>query len=146
MPDFASLSRLLASAPAVFETQLHSLPLLARGKVRDNYAVGDDRILMVSFFQHPFYPEGGSQSNAANLLNVPVPAYTTNTVADHAHILRDAGIRAAIVSTAALAGRVREAAAAAGGRCCSAGLPRRGAPARTSAGGAAQPGGAVAAG
>jgi phosphoribosylaminoimidazole-succinocarboxamide synthase len=35
------------------ETALHtsnitSLPLLARGKVRDNYAVGDDRILMVA--------------------------------------------------------------------------------------------------
>jgi phosphoribosylaminoimidazole-succinocarboxamide synthase len=29
-------------------THLHSLPLLARGKVRDNYAVGDDRILMVA--------------------------------------------------------------------------------------------------
>lgn len=27
---------------------LRSLPLLARGKVRDNYAVGDDRILMVA--------------------------------------------------------------------------------------------------
>ena len=27
---------------------LHSLPLLARGKVRDNYAVGTDRILMVA--------------------------------------------------------------------------------------------------
>ncbi len=36
------------SLPAVFETSLHSLPLLARGKVRDNYAVGDDRILMVA--------------------------------------------------------------------------------------------------
>jgi phosphoribosylaminoimidazole-succinocarboxamide synthase len=34
--------------PAVFETRLHALPLLARGKVRDNYAVGDDRILMVA--------------------------------------------------------------------------------------------------
>ena len=29
-------------------SNLHSLPLLARGKVRDNYAVGDDRILMVA--------------------------------------------------------------------------------------------------
>lgn len=29
-------------------SSLHSLPLLARGKVRDNYAVGDDRILMVA--------------------------------------------------------------------------------------------------
>ena len=27
---------------------LHSLPLLARGKVRDNYAVGSDRLLMVT--------------------------------------------------------------------------------------------------
>ena len=34
---------------------------------------------------------------------VTVPTYTTNTVADHAHILRDSGARAAIVSTAALA-------------------------------------------
>lgn len=33
---------------AVFQTSLHSLPLLARGKVRDNYAVGQDRILMVA--------------------------------------------------------------------------------------------------
>ncbi len=29
-------------------TTLHSLPLLARGKVRDNYAVGDNRILMIA--------------------------------------------------------------------------------------------------
>ena len=36
------------SSPTVFETTLHSLPLLARGKVRDNYAVGQDRILMVA--------------------------------------------------------------------------------------------------
>jgi phosphoribosylaminoimidazole-succinocarboxamide synthase len=27
---------------------LHSLPLLARGKVRDIYAVGSDRLLMVA--------------------------------------------------------------------------------------------------
>jgi len=32
----------------VHTSALHSLPLLARGKVRDNYAVGDDRILMVA--------------------------------------------------------------------------------------------------
>ena len=30
------------------KADLTSLPLLARGKVRDNYAVGDDRILMVA--------------------------------------------------------------------------------------------------
>ena len=33
---------------ALHTSQLTSLPLLARGKVRDNYAVGDDRILMVA--------------------------------------------------------------------------------------------------
>jgi phosphoribosylaminoimidazole-succinocarboxamide synthase len=32
----------------VHTSALHSLPLLARGKVRDNYAVGNDRILMVA--------------------------------------------------------------------------------------------------
>lgn len=34
--------------PALHTSVLTSLPLLARGKVRDNYAVGDDRILMVA--------------------------------------------------------------------------------------------------
>jgi phosphoribosylaminoimidazole-succinocarboxamide synthase len=33
---------------ALYESRLHSLPLLARGKVRDNYAVGSDRLLMVA--------------------------------------------------------------------------------------------------
>ena len=33
---------------ALLESRLHSLPLLARGKVRDNYAVGTDRLLMIA--------------------------------------------------------------------------------------------------
>jgi phosphoribosylaminoimidazole-succinocarboxamide synthase len=33
---------------ALHTSSLHSLPLLARGKVRDNYAVGSDRLLMVA--------------------------------------------------------------------------------------------------
>ena len=33
---------------ALHTSHIASLPLLARGKVRDNYAVGDDRILMVA--------------------------------------------------------------------------------------------------
>ena len=37
-----------SSSPALHTSALASLPLLARGKVRDNYAVGDDRILMVA--------------------------------------------------------------------------------------------------
>jgi phosphoribosylaminoimidazole-succinocarboxamide synthase len=42
MPD-ASLE-----TDTLYESRLHSLPLLARGKVRDNYAVGSDRLLMVA--------------------------------------------------------------------------------------------------
>jgi phosphoribosylaminoimidazole-succinocarboxamide synthase len=36
------------SQPALHTSTITSLPLLARGKVRDNYAVGADRILMVA--------------------------------------------------------------------------------------------------
>ena len=46
------------------------------GNGTENIVAGDQRILMVSFFQHPFYPEGGTRSHASNLVNVPVPAYT----------------------------------------------------------------------
>jgi phosphoribosylaminoimidazole-succinocarboxamide synthase len=35
-------------AHALYQSDLHSLPLLGRGKVRDNYAVGADRLLMVT--------------------------------------------------------------------------------------------------
>ena len=46
------------------------------GNGTEDIVAGDDRILMVSYFQHPFYPEGGSLKRDSNLLNVPVPAYT----------------------------------------------------------------------
>ncbi|MCS7101919.1 MAG: phosphoribosylaminoimidazolesuccinocarboxamide synthase, partial [Burkholderiaceae bacterium] len=35
------------SAP-LFETSIASLPLVYRGKVRDTYAVGDDKLLIVT--------------------------------------------------------------------------------------------------
>ena len=38
----------MSNPQALHTSQLGSLPLLARGKVRDNYAVGNDRILMVA--------------------------------------------------------------------------------------------------
>src|SRR3954471_21366509 len=41
---------------------------------------------------------------------VTVPAYTTNTIEDHRHILANSGVRAVIVSTEALAHRVMPAA------------------------------------
>ena len=45
---------------------------------------------------------------------VTVPAYTTNTTRDHLHVLRDSGARAAIISTAKLAGPLLRAVAEAG--------------------------------
>ncbi|CAG2143150.1 histone deacetylase family protein [Cupriavidus numazuensis] len=37
---------------------------------------GDDRVLMCSFFQHPFYPYSGTEHIATNMANIPLPAYT----------------------------------------------------------------------
>jgi acetoin utilization deacetylase AcuC-like enzyme len=37
---------------------------------------GDERVLMCSFFQHPLFPDSGTEHPAVNMLNVPVPAYT----------------------------------------------------------------------
>src|SRR5258707_3799539 len=33
-----------------------------------------DRVLMASFFQHPFYPYSGAENPAPNMLNVPLAA------------------------------------------------------------------------
>lgn len=46
---------------------------------------------------------------------VPVPTYTTNTIDDHAHILRDSGAQVAIVSAGPIADRVRAGGEKAGG-------------------------------
>lgn len=46
------------------------------GNGTEDIVAGDARILMVGFYQHPFYPYGGARSHAGNLVNLPVPAYT----------------------------------------------------------------------
>ncbi len=46
------------------------------GNGTEDIVAGDERILMVSFFQHPLYPYTGTENPAGNLVNVPVPAYT----------------------------------------------------------------------
>ena len=46
------------------------------GNGTEDIVAGDQRILMVSFFQHPFYPNDWAHSGASNLVNLPVPAYT----------------------------------------------------------------------
>ena len=46
------------------------------GDGTENILAGDMRALMIGIFQHPFYPFCGDQNPAANMLNVPIPAYT----------------------------------------------------------------------
>jgi acetoin utilization deacetylase AcuC-like enzyme len=46
------------------------------GNGTEDIVAGDERILMVSFYQHPFYPLDWVHSSAGNLVNLPVPAYT----------------------------------------------------------------------
>ena len=65
-----------------------------------------DRVLICAE-NRPEYPIAETALMAIRA--VPVPAYTTNTVADHAHLLRDSGARAAIVSNAELAAKVAQA-------------------------------------
>ncbi len=38
--------------------------------------IQEPRVLMASFFQHPFYPYSGTANVGANTVNVPVPAYS----------------------------------------------------------------------
>ena len=46
------------------------------GNGTEDILAGDPRVLMVGFFQHPFYPYTGTEGRAANMVNLPVPAYT----------------------------------------------------------------------
>jgi len=71
-----------------------------------------DRVLLVSESR----PEFNVADTALMAVGaVTVPTYSTNLPADHAHVLRDSGARAAIVSTPALAAKVLAGAAEAGG-------------------------------
>ena len=46
------------------------------GNGTENIFSGDDRALMVGFFQHPFYPYSGTRNPGANMLNTPLPTGT----------------------------------------------------------------------
>ncbi|GAA6143468.1 histone deacetylase family protein [Hydrogenophaga sp. 5NK40-0174] len=67
---------------AKYALQRHGLKRVAiidfdvhHGNGTEDIVAGDDRILMCSFYQHPYYPEW-DHANAPNLVNLPVPAYT----------------------------------------------------------------------
>ncbi len=46
------------------------------GNGTEDIVAGDERILMVSIFQHPLYPFSGAVPMGTNMINVPVPPYT----------------------------------------------------------------------
>lgn len=46
------------------------------GNGTEDILAGDDRVLMVSIFQHPLYPYNGTEPKGSNMVNVPVPPYT----------------------------------------------------------------------
>ena len=46
------------------------------GNGTEDIIAGDERVLMVSFFQHPLYPNSGGVPKGTNMVNLPVPAYT----------------------------------------------------------------------
>jgi long-chain acyl-CoA synthetase len=84
---------------------------VARGLRAAGIAPGD-RVLIASE-NRPEYPIAETALMAIRA--VPVPAYVTNTIDDHAYLLRDSGARAALVSSPALAARLHEAGQRAGG-------------------------------
>jgi long-chain acyl-CoA synthetase len=88
--------------PVSWRETASSIETLARGLVAAGLKPGD-RVLLVSenrpewlIADHAIMAAGG----------VTVPAYTTNTVGDHRHLLNNSGARLAIVSTRVLAERV----------------------------------------
>jgi len=46
------------------------------GNGTEDIVADDERMLMLSFFQYPFYPGSGTVPLGDNMVNVPVPAYT----------------------------------------------------------------------
>jgi acetoin utilization deacetylase AcuC-like enzyme len=46
------------------------------GNGTEDIIAGDERVLMVSIFQHPLYPYSGGVPMGTNMVNVPVPPYT----------------------------------------------------------------------
>ncbi len=64
-----ALERHGLSRVAIIDFDVH------HGNGTEDIVAGDDRILMCSFYQHPYYPEW-PHANASNLVNLPVPAYS----------------------------------------------------------------------
>lgn len=68
---------------ATHALEIHGLERVAvvdfdvhHGNGTEDIFADDPRVLMVSTFQHPFYPYSGTDDPASNMVNVPVPAGT----------------------------------------------------------------------
>jgi acetoin utilization deacetylase AcuC-like enzyme len=68
---------------ALHALEVHGLERVAivdfdvhHGNGTEEIFAGDERVLMASFFQHPFYPYSGTENPAKNMVNVPLPAGT----------------------------------------------------------------------
>jgi acetoin utilization deacetylase AcuC-like enzyme len=68
---------------ALHALEVHGLERVAiidfdvhHGNGTEEMFAGDERVLMASFFQHPFYPYTGTENPANNMVNVPLPAGT----------------------------------------------------------------------
>ncbi len=84
---------------ARYALEMHGLQRVAvvdfdvhHGNGTEDILAGDPRVLMASFYQHPFYPYRDDKPPAENMVNIPVPAYTRGMdireVVEHAWIPR----------------------------------------------------------
>jgi acetoin utilization deacetylase AcuC-like enzyme len=73
----------VAAAHALAEHGLKRVAIIDfdvhHGNGTESIFSGDERVLMCGFFQHPLYPNCGLDNPASNMVNVPVPAYTTGS-------------------------------------------------------------------
>ena len=72
---------------ALHALEVHGLERVAiidfdvhHGNGTEDILANDERVLMASFFQHPFYPYTGADNPAKNMVNVPLPAGTKGDV------------------------------------------------------------------
>lgn len=66
-----ALSRYGLERIAIIDFDVH------HGNGTEEAFAGDERVLMCSFFQHPFFPNSGFEHPASNMVNVPLEAYST---------------------------------------------------------------------
>ncbi len=67
---YHALDRYQLERVAIIDFDVH------HGNGTENIVLGDQRILFCSSFQHPFYPGTGFDTDADNIVNIPLPRLT----------------------------------------------------------------------